>query len=142
MKVELQPALQAHCDFCGSESWHDCTVRTGEEAIHRFMQKMAANASAMELINRIRSRAKQLDMRVPSVPNLAHTFFIESRGIHCKMCGNGVGSLGRGFRFICDECGRDNYFMPQSPDDLHHVQCEHCSHSFEAVHFMNSESEP
>jgi hypothetical protein len=134
--VELLPALQFHCHFCTGDSWHDCTLRTGKEAVYAFMEKIQQTVEAQQFVDMIRKRAQELDMRVPAVPDFKGSYSIQANGICCKMCGNAVGCLKGGYRFICDFCALDNYLIPigEVPKT---AKCEHCGSSFRTEHFMS-----
>ncbi len=134
VKVELHPAIRFHCDFCGEDGWHNCTMRTGMEALAHMVGDMERAVEMDRFVRNIRRRCQESNMRCPPLPDFRSAVSIHAR-ISCKNCGNAVGSTGRGFSFICDDCGRDNYFLPEKAPS--HVQCKHCGSRFEAEHFLH-----
>jgi hypothetical protein len=134
--VELQPAIRFDCNLCNSQSWHNCTLRTGMEAMDHFVKEFQITTEAMDFIQKIRNRARELDHHVPALPDYSSAVMINADRVACKTCGSPVGSINQGFAFICEECGRNNYLMPEN-ESVTRVDCQHCGSQLQAQHFLH-----
>lgn len=128
VKVELHPAILFHCNFCSEESWHNCTMRTGLEALSHMLGNMEAAMNMEKFVRHVQKRCAESNMRCPPLPDFKSTISINA-SFRCKNCENAVGSMKAGYVFACDDCGRDNYIL--SKKGLEGVQCQYCGSSFE-----------
>jgi len=134
VKVELHPAVLFHCDFCSEDTWHNCTLRTGIDALAHLVGDFEKAMRMDQFVKKIQQRCHESNMRCPPLPDFKTAVSIHAK-FRCENCGNAVGSMGHGLSFICDDCGRNNYFLPEEAPNT--VECQHCHSRFEAEHFMN-----
>jgi hypothetical protein len=127
-KVEMHPAVLFHCDFCSHESWHNCTLRTGIEALGHMIGNIRAAVELDEFVRAVQHQCEAHNMRCPPLPDFRTAVSIHVN-FNCKNCGGTVGCMKRGLVFTCDDCGRDNHFLPQKKPD--HVSCQYCHSQFE-----------
>lgn len=128
--VELYPTLQFHCNFCDNKSWHDCIVRSGMEALFSIEKFLAQEAIGDDFVKKVQRRLKKMGMVAPDYVNANQAVVIQS-SVFCKECHNIAGSVNKGYGFVCDQCGRNNYLLPTKFPEQ--VICMHCGISAKAV---------
>lgn len=122
-EVELHPAIFINCDACGYEGWNPCIVRTGlEAAAHVMKGGMDEAIREDKKIRKIINNCRRKNIACPNLPDLRTAFVIQEI-ISCRKCKSTETLVERGFKFICEECGRDNYIFDEPTRT---VSCGHC----------------
>lgn len=129
-KVELHPAVFAHCDFCDRDDWYLCTMYTGMDAALKIVGDLDTVKEMDRHVKMVQKKCKRDGIECP-LPDIRSTILIQAK-LSCKGCKRELESGDGGYNFACEDCGRDNYVLEPKAK----VTCEHCGSKFKAIHFF------